>query len=459
MWRCASGDQMTDDAVSYRQKASDAVRDLLLEFECQPILFVGSGLPQRYFGAPTWRNLLKLLSDALPAGAQNFDYLRQKFDDDPVQIGSELALQYFEWAWRDGKQNFPDELFSSAASKDCFIKYAACQILAELTPNSLDEMPDFAKELSSLSDIKPHAVITTNYDMFLEIVFDGYAPITGQTILRYNTNSFGEIFHIHGDSSSPSTIVLTKADYDEWREKKKYISAKLLTYFAEHPVFIFGYGLGDENVKAIMRDIGELVADADGLIRNVYQVIWQAEPVGRHPPDQAVFSVDGKEYRTRAIYTNDLKWIFDALKSQSALSSINPKLVRALAARTMKLIRHDIPSGSVAVDYDVLERVAQNQDELPKLLGITTIDNPNQSHPFTLSQVAARLKLKNAQAANKIVNQIKLSKGVDLRSTDNKYHCKIKTGTKDKSFSRKWSHDALALFQAHIDKDNYDIAI
>jgi len=448
-----------DETVSYRQKASDAIRDLLMEFECQPILFVGSGLPQRYFGAPTWRTLLRMLAEALPDGKQNFDYLRQKFDDDPVAIGSELSLQYFEWAWNAGKDRFPEELFDSGVGKDCFLKFAACELLTSMTPNSLDAMPDHTKELSSLSDIKPHAVITTNYDMFLETVFDGYAPITGQTILRYNTNSFGEIFHIHGDSSSPSTIVLTKDDYDEWKEKKKYVSAKLLTYFAEHPVFIFGYGLGDENVKAIMRDIGELVADEDGLIRNVYQIFWQSAPVGKHPPDQAVFGVDGKEFRTRAIYTNELKWIYDALKSQSALSSINPKLVRALAARTMRLIRHDIPSGSVAVDYDVLERVAQNQDELPKLLGITTIDNPNQSHPFTLSQVATRIGLKNSQAANKIVNAIKLSKGVDLRSTDNKYHCKIKTGTKASSFSRKWSHNAVALFKSHMDGDDYEITI
>ncbi|MBB4169752.1 hypothetical protein [Rhizobium sp. BK538] len=49
------------------------------------------------------------------------------------------------------------------------------------------------------------------------------------------------------------------------------------------------------------------------------------------------------EFRIRAIHTNEFDCIFKALKSQSALTSINPKLVRALAARTMKLIRHDIP--------------------------------------------------------------------------------------------------------------------
>ncbi|AEG50720.1 hypothetical protein Sphch_3104 [Sphingobium chlorophenolicum L-1] len=448
-----------DQETSYRQKASDAIRDLLMEFECQPILFVGSGIPQRYFGAPTWRNLLKSLATALPNGEQQFDYLRQKHEDDPVKVGTELSELFFEWAWKEGKSNFPDEFFKSNTRKDTFIKYMACDLLSSMTPPSTKDIKGFDREISSLSDIKPHAIITTNYDLFLETVFDGYAPVTGQTILKYNTNSFGEIFHIHGDISDPSSIVLTKSDYDEWTERKKYVSAKLLTYFAEHPVFIFGYGLGDDNVKAIMRDIGELVADESGLIPNVYQIIWQADPVGKHPPDQAIFSVDGKDYRTRAIYTNELKWIFDALKSQSALTSINPKLVRALAARTMKLIRHDIPSGSVAVDYDVLERVAQDKDELPKLLGITVVDNPNQSHPYTITQVATRLGLKNWQEVNKVLNRIKEEKGTDLRSFDNRYHCKIKTGTKETSNTRKWSHEAVDLISNIIQGNDYEITI
>ncbi len=286
-----------------------------------------------------------------------------------------------------------------------------------------------------------------------------FLGISGQTILRYNTNSFGEIFHIHGDVSNPTSIVLTKADYDDWTEKKKYVSAKLLTYFAEHPVFILGYGLGDSNVKSILRDIGELVADEHGLIPNVYQVVWRSDQIERHPPDQAVFAVDGKEYRIHAIHTNDFRWVFEALKSQSALKSINPKLVRALAARTMKLVRHDIPSGAVEVNYETLEKVADEKDYLPTLLGITSVNNPNQSHPLTISQLAHRLGLPNWQAVHKLIHKIKVEKGCDLRSSDNRYHCRIKTGTKATSMARKWSHDAVNLFKKVTAGEDYDVAV
>lgn len=357
-----------------------------------------------------------------------------------------------------GQGGVPGGIFSTKVGKDSFLKHLACKHIKSITP-TVGEISDahLQKELEALADIKPHAIITTNYDLFLEQVFDGYEPITGQTILRYNTNSFGEIFHIHGDISNPTSIVLTQRDYAEWSEKKKYVSAKLLTYFAEHPVFIFGYGLGDPNVKAILRDIGELVADENGLIPNVYQVIWHPNLSDKHPPDQAVFAVDGREFRIRAIHTSDFEWIFKALKSQSALSSINPKLVRPLAARTMKLIRHDIPSGSVQVDYDVLERVAGEKDYLPKLLGITVVDNPNQSHPYTLTQLSQRRGLPNWQAANHLLNRIKEEKAIDLRSTDNRYHCKIKTGNKASSMARKWSHEGVDLLKKVLNNEDYEI--
>lgn len=295
----------TTSEPSYNQRMDLAIRDVLLEFECQPILFIGSGLSKRYFDGPNWMELLRIVLESVPPHSDKFEYYRQKFSGDPILVGSEISDVVFEWAWGTGRSNFPEDLYLPGAEKDCFVKHLACSHLQEITPEKMDDFTVFTKEIAALAAIRPHAIITTNYDLSLEVIFDGYYPVTGQQIIKYNTNSFGEIFHIHGDVSDPSTIVLTQKDYDEWHEKKKYVSAKLLTYFAEHPVFIFGYGLGDPNVKEILKDIGELVADKDGLIPNVYQVIW-TENVGKNPPEQAVFSVDGREFRVNAIYTNDV---------------------------------------------------------------------------------------------------------------------------------------------------------
>lgn len=441
--------------LTYGQKADVSVRELIHDYECQPILFIGSGFSRRYFDAPDWHSLLRAVLEKVSSDTSKYDYFYQKYSGDPIEIGSNIAQIVFEWAWSDGRDTFPVELFESGRPADSFLKHMCCEHILAITPELQDINPEFIEELEILASIRPHAIITTNYDHFLEKIYEGYEPISGQAILRYSSNSFGEIFHIHGDVNDPDNIVLTETDYTEWNDKKKYISAKLLTYFAEHPVFIFGYGLNDPNVKEIIHDIGKIIADEDGLINNVYQVVYRPDIDPDEAPDKTVISRDGKEIWIRSIYTSKYDWIFKALKTSSELTSINLKLVRALAARTMKLVRHDIPSGEVQVDYKILEQVALQDEKLPTLLGITALDNPNKSHPFTATQMGSRLGYKSWHKFNDLIKKVKQEKGVDLRSTDNKYHCKIKTG--QVSATKKWSYDAVTLFERVRDGLEYEI--
>lgn len=77
---------------------------------------------------------------------------------------------------------------------------------------------------------------------------------------------------IHGSSKEPESIIITNEDYVEFYKRKKYISAKLLTYFVEHPLFFIGYSINDENIKAILSDIDEIIAPNNALIPNIYLV-------------------------------------------------------------------------------------------------------------------------------------------------------------------------------------------
>jgi hypothetical protein len=95
-------------------------------------------------------------------------------------------------------------------------------------------------EIELLRRIRPHSVITTNFDRFLEIAFPDLTPIVGQSILHGTQVLFGEIFKIHGCISDPNSLVFTKRDYDEFARKKQYLSAELLTYFSEHPLLFIG---------------------------------------------------------------------------------------------------------------------------------------------------------------------------------------------------------------------------
>jgi SIR2-like domain len=169
---------------------------------------------------------------------------------------------------------------------DAYIKFKAPAHLLSLTPSSVADLEDDAlsSEILALQDIKPHAIITTNYDCFLELAFPDYIPIIGQNIISGSSISVGEILKIHGRVSQPNSLVLTQSDYDDFIKRKKYLSAKLLTCFSEHPLLFASYSASDPNIRAILSDIDEALPVAGALIPNVYIVEWQRSlPKDHHP--------------------------------------------------------------------------------------------------------------------------------------------------------------------------------
>lgn len=434
-----------------------AIQAIVEEFDVQPVLFIGSGLPRRYMGAPDWVGALKFALDAMGDTAPPYSYFSQKFGDDKVKIGTAIADLVFEWAWGPGKDHFDAALFEGGASH-IFMKSLIAEHLDAITPRTQNDFgKEYEEELAALRDIRPHAIITTNYDSMIELVFEGYEAIVGRGVLRYDLNSFGEIFHIHGMTSDPESLILTTSDYDNWQKQSRYFAAKLLTYFVEHPVFIFGYGLGDPNVRTLLQDIGRIAADETGLVGNVAQIVWHAELKGGPSQSEVVIDDedDGRQYRLRVFNVTSLKEVFELLSARHELKHVNPALLRSLAARLMKLTRKDIPGGNVEVDYATLEKVVQDDKSLPAMLGLTFADTDNKTHPFTLGQVADELKLKGWNAVDKLIKRIKMDKGIDLRASDNRYHERIKTGKK--SATRKWSHEAVDLFRNVLAGKEYSL--
>lgn len=439
--------------------AQQVVSALLENFDCQPVLFIGSGLARRFIGAPDWEGLLRLVLSKLPAGSPTYEYLAQKHENNLIEIGTELSELVFEYAWSSGKTNFPDELYAQE-TKSIFLKHMISTLLQGMTPNELLEVyPDHSDEIKALRSIRPHAVITTNYDNMLEGIFTGYESIIGKQVLRYNLNAYGEVYHIHGSVDFPSTIVITNSDYTKWNNESKYFAAKLLTYFAEHPVIIFGYSLADANVRVVLEDIGAIVADETGLIANVLQVIYNENHEGDPIQTEIAIPVDGSQFRIRALQTNSLLDVFESLSARHELKEVNPALVRALAARVMKLTRSDIPSGNIQVDYHTLEGIINSEDALPSLLGITKADDVNKSHPYTLSIVGEKLGYPGWNGANKLLQNIKDTKGIDIKETDNSYHCAVKVGKKDTSISRKYSDALVTLLERVRDEKPYVVRV
>jgi hypothetical protein len=197
--------------AEYKKRIELLIQEALAAKECQPILLVGAGLSRRYFQAPDWHGALSQALASVEDGGPAYEYYAQLHKNDAIKTGTALVARVHDWAWAKGRKLFPEELFKENMSPDVFLKYIIAENLKKITPNAVPVAKGvFGPEIDLLKDIRPHAIITTNFDCFLERIFEGYEPIIGQKVTRYNMNSFGEVFKIHGCVTDVSAMVLTE---------------------------------------------------------------------------------------------------------------------------------------------------------------------------------------------------------------------------------------------------------
>ena len=309
----------------YQKQIEKDIEKCLEEMKSQPIIFIGSGFSRRYFNAPNWIGLLEAVYNKYKVLNKNFKFYSQKYDRNEIKIADAFIEPFQEWAWTSGKDLFSEKLFDIEADKAVFLKTSITKYLEEITPKSLEEVknPELKEELKALKKVVPHAIITTNYDRFLEELFPEHVPIIGQQILRTNFGSIGEIYKIHGCVSDPNSLVLVSKDYEEFKNKKKYLSAKLFTYFVEHPLFFIGYSANDPDIKEILSDIDELLNNHKGVIPNIYIITWdnEIEKEGYFDTTKGIFLEDKKEIKIKNIVTKDYLWIFKALSKKTEIEN------------------------------------------------------------------------------------------------------------------------------------------
>lgn len=446
----------------YKQQIILDMQACMEGLQVQPILFVGSGLSQRYFNAPDWDQLMINLAEACPLINKRFAYYRQNYNNDNIQIASIFANSYSEWAWEQDNDHFPQDLFASSVSKLSYIKYETANQIDSLAKGFNIGGNEYQNEIKSLQQVKPHAIITTNYDNALEQIFEHYQKVVGQEIIRANYTAYGEILKIHGCTSKIDTMILTSEDYDEFNRGKKYLSAKLLTYFAEHPLFFIGYSVNDRNIKSILADIDELLAPNGELIPNIYIICYDKEVENKNslPFEQLISISEGKSVRLKVIYADSFKWIFDALASCSPNITVNPRLIRSLLARTFKLVNSDLPKQELPFNFQMLKDIDEKSDALPKLFGIAEINDAqylNAQFDYTLTDIAGKLGGKSWHDANVLIERIRKDKNIDIKGSDNRYHIAVKTGRS--SNVHKYSNEAVELLRKVKDQQDYEVEI
>ena len=217
----------------------------------KPVLFVGSGLSQRYLKSPTWWGLLEKISEELEIDES---LLERWTSDNYEEIAERLEAICFTTLKKES-------LLESDDIRRPFRELIA-QILNEYTVDN----SEYEKEISILGGIDYQKLITTNYDSLLEkSVFN----IENEEIYIHNDNLFSsetknkKLYKIHGSIDKPSSMIITKSDYDQFFEKSKYIYSKLLTMFVESPIIFLGYSLSDRNIKDILTTLTATLSQKD----------------------------------------------------------------------------------------------------------------------------------------------------------------------------------------------------
>lgn len=258
---------------------NDEISSIVSDFKQLPYLFVGTGFSMRYSDAPSWDTLLKNIWLTMNGDNEN-KYKKfvngvayeLKIDNSDIneeerkyrlnpQLATRIQKQFNNKFYHDDK--FDENVFNKDEidiildnKYDPFKFYVSKQTKDLSIDKSKEEFNEIPYIINNQNKIA--GIITTNYDHLLEKLFVDFDVTVGQdNMLTSNTNNIFEIFKIHGSADKPNSIVITQEDYDYFKNKLKYLSAKLLTLFVEHPIIFIGYGIGDLNIRSILSEIAE----------------------------------------------------------------------------------------------------------------------------------------------------------------------------------------------------------
>lgn len=326
----------------------DNLNALLKKSNSLPFLFVGSGMSRRYLDLPDWGGLLKQFLDE-----DDVEYEIQKSNGDYPKVASYIQKEFLKEFWKNDKY------------KDMKKEYQKLNFIGEEYPfkftiadyfNNID-YKDYKhkEEIGEFKKINIDGIITTNYDNFLETIFD-YEVYKGQDDLFFTkTMEIGEIYKIHGCCTKFESIVITENDYTRFKEQNIYLTSKLTSLFMEHPIVFLGYSLSDENIIGILKNIASSIGkDKLELLQDRIIFIEYETDTTKQFFESRVKQIDDLIIPITHIKTDDFLSIYKALGTTQR--KIPAKCLRMMENSIYELIKTNDPRGKMAVvDIDKID--------------------------------------------------------------------------------------------------------
>lgn len=314
------------------------LKALLIGSKSLPVLFIGSGLSRRYLGTPSWEGLIEYAASLTPYPVSYFDGRLPggtPKDDRLPLIASGIADQFYDiWWGSDAYRNERERLEHDGVTVASPLKYKLAQYIQD---RPLPSDPDVAREYAKFGHSKAHAIITTNYDSMAESTFPTFRTYVGQADVLFSSPQYvGEIYKIHGSVEDPASMVLDSNDYETYRIKNPYLTAKILTLFVEHPVILMGYSLRDPHISSLLQSLVSCLSEAQ--LETFNKRLIFVGRIGDHRPEglaSSSITVSAHTFGVTELGINDFGDVYDMLSELPEQYSV--ELLRHLSDQVTQM--------------------------------------------------------------------------------------------------------------------------
>lgn len=361
---------------------AENVLEKIVESKRLPVLFVGSGISKRYLHFfPTWGELLDLSykktgADIFQLQKQKDQLIRQGLSDFEINIKLASFIEdEFNNAFFDRKIKL-DRVKNPEWVKRGISPYK--MFLSRYFKNmKLHSSPRNDNELALLRSLKNKisAVITTNYDSFLEkeIFSTDFKVFVHQNEL-FSSDSYNiaEMYKIHGCVSDASSIIITESDYNNFEESRKLIIAKMLTLFADSPIIFLGYSFTDENIQKIITEFLSCLTskELNGIEEHFVFISYKTGEQDLVEIKRTQTTKDNIDIPITEIQTDNFAKVYEILNKITP--GISPVRVRETRRLVKTIVDENISSNeaeSIIVGIDDLSKIDLSSKPLAIAIG------------------------------------------------------------------------------------------